>query len=148
MGADFDWKQMWRPTLQGQIWMLADREVPRAKKKYFLDSSSVISLLLFPSSVKAMYCPSPGSPQHILGWIPFLTNAELHSMKSGSCKGIPLTLTAQSSVHCGWNLVGDQKVFCVAVSKPNSLPCWIHLNKEWCLKFMSAKVKLPSLCSH
>lgn len=105
MGADFDWKQMWRPTLQGQIWMLADREVPRAKKKNFLDSSSVISLLLFPSSVKAMYCPSPGSPQHILGWIPFLINAELHSMKSGSCEGIPLTLTAQSSVHCGWDLV-------------------------------------------
>lgn len=33
MGADFDWKQMWQPTLQGQIWMLADREVPRAEKK-------------------------------------------------------------------------------------------------------------------
>lgn len=90
-----------------------------------------------PSSVKAMYCPSPSSPQHVLGWIPFLINAELHSMKSGSCKGIPLTLTAQSSVQCGWELVEDQKVFCVAVSKPNSLPCWIHLNKEWCLECQS-----------
>lgn len=87
MGADFDWKQMWRPTLQGQIWMLAAREVPRGKEKKKKNSWS--AALLFPlcsspSSVKAMYCPSPGSPQHILGWISFLINAELHSMKSGS----------------------------------------------------------------
>lgn len=113
------------------------------EKKISWTTALLFPLCSSPSSVKAMYCPSPGSPQHVLGWIPFLKNVELHGMKSGShVKGIPFTLMAQSSVQCSWDLVEDQKVFCMIVSKPNRLPCWIHLKKDWCLKFLSAKVKL------
>lgn len=67
-------------------------------------------------------------------------------MKSASLEGHSFYPDGSelSAVH----LIPGQKVCCMAVSKPNSLPYWIHLNKVWCLKFLSAKVKPYSLCSH
>lgn len=113
------------------------------KKKKSCSAALLFPLCSSPNNVKAMYWPSPGSPQHILGWIPFLINAELCSMKSGSLVRAFLLhwrLRIQCSAAGTWWRIRKSFVWLWAnqiVSHAGFI-----LTKSGVFKVLSAKVKL------
>ena len=133
MGADFDWKHNVTAHSAGPNLDAGRERGSKSEKKNFLDNSSrtVSSLPSPPSSVKAVFCLPLCFFSECTGMDPlsYKDTVAYHEIQP-SCKGIPLLLTAKTSVQCNsWDPVKDQKVFYVAVGKSYSLSCWIHLNK-------------------
>lgn len=151
----FIWEQiligstmLW-PTLQGRIWMFAEREIPRAKRTF--PGPAALGLFLPPPPpprvLRQWFASPSASLQHALGWIPFLVNVQLHSTKSSPRVRAFLfcsLLKAQCSATAGtwWSI----RVFSMAVGKSSSLSCWIHLNKRRCLSFWVPKVAVWLNC--